>query len=128
MRVRRLNRLVTRLYDEALRPHGLTVAQFVLIAFVAGTGPVSASEVGKSLDLEKSTLSRNLHRLDEQGLLRTSPSAAGVGLLIELNAKGRNVFTQSMDSWARVQQRLENAVGTDVAATLDRLSQAIREL
>ena len=128
MRVRRLSRIVTRTYDEALRPHGLTVAQFTLVAFVAGTGPVSPSEVGKSLDLEKSTLSRNLHLLSEQGLLRTRPSSSSVGQLIELSAKGKKTFTQAMETWENVQQRLERVVGTDLAATLDRLSKAIREL
>jgi DNA-binding MarR family transcriptional regulator len=127
MRIKRLNRLITRRYDEALRPHGLTVGQLNLLAVVARMGQATPVELGKFLDLEKSTLSRNLRLLNTQGLLRSVAASTPAGQVIELSAKGESLFIKAMQSWQQVQQRLERALDTDTVAVLDRLSEAVRQ-
>ncbi|HSR82155.1 MAG TPA: MarR family transcriptional regulator, partial [Hyphomicrobiaceae bacterium] len=62
-RVRQLSRIVTRVYDDALRPLGITASQFTLLTQLAQQDGITAVEIGHSLDIEKSTLSRNLKRL-----------------------------------------------------------------
>ena len=55
-RVRMLSRKISRLYDEALRPHGIKFSQMNVLTIVALRGPVAPVEVGRTLELEKSTL------------------------------------------------------------------------
>jgi hypothetical protein len=62
-RVRRLERLLTRIYDDAIRPHGLTGSQLELLVALQLIGKTTAAAVGRRLELEKSTVSRNLARL-----------------------------------------------------------------
>src|SRR5262245_10516032 len=62
-RVRQLSRIVTRVYDDALRPMGITASQFTLLTQLAQQDGITAVEIGHALDIEKSTLSRNLKRL-----------------------------------------------------------------
>ena len=62
-RVRQLSRIITRVYDDALRPLGITASQFTLLTQLAQQDGITAVEIGHSLDIEKSTLSRNLKRL-----------------------------------------------------------------
>src|SRR5690349_8727505 len=69
MRVRRLARGLTRIYDEELRGHGIVSAQLNLLVTLGAAGPLRASEIGTYLDVEKSTLSRTLARLQAQGLI-----------------------------------------------------------
>jgi hypothetical protein len=74
-RVRQLSRIVTRVYDDALRPLGITASQFTLLTQLAHQDGITAVEIGHTLDIEKSTLSRNLKRLLALGLLTMDPPA-----------------------------------------------------
>ncbi|HEY4769754.1 MAG TPA: MarR family transcriptional regulator, partial [Myxococcales bacterium] len=67
VRVRRLGRVITRVYDAALAPHGVTIAQLnLLTAIVAADGP-RPTDLVRILDVEKSTLSRDLQRMEHLG-------------------------------------------------------------
>ena len=56
--LRRAARLVTRHYDRALRPVGITAAQMPILAAIStGTG-VSITALSNALDIEASSLSR----------------------------------------------------------------------
>src|SRR3974390_2908397 len=72
-RVRQLSRIITRVYDDALRPLGITASQFTLLTQLAQQDGITAVEIGHSLDIEKSTLSRNLKRLLALGHLTMDP-------------------------------------------------------
>ncbi len=69
-RMRILNRAVTALYDEALRPHGLRVGQMTLLAAVAQTGTEKPANLCRILSMEKSTLSRDVELMKPQRLAR----------------------------------------------------------
>jgi DNA-binding MarR family transcriptional regulator len=78
-RVRQLSRIVTRVYDDALRPLGITASQFTLLTQLAQQDGITAVEIGHTLDIEKSTLSRNLKRLLALGHLTMDPPAGRRG-------------------------------------------------
>ena len=54
-RVRLLNRTVTNIYDDALRPLGVKVSQLNVLIVVALGGPISPGEVARQLNIEKNT-------------------------------------------------------------------------
>ena len=60
VRVRIINRVVTALYDEAFRPHGLRVSQANILVAVARMGGARPADICRRLRLEKSTLSRDV--------------------------------------------------------------------
>lgn len=70
MRTRRLARVITRTYVDRMAHHGLTVAQFSLLVAVGANPGARAADLAPALDLEKSTLSRELAPLLADGLLR----------------------------------------------------------
>ena len=78
-RVRQLSRIVTRVYDDALRPLGITASQYTLLAQLASRDAITAVEIGHGLDIEKSTLSRNLKRLLALGHIIMDPPAGTAG-------------------------------------------------
>src|ERR1700754_2367623 len=74
-RVRQLSRIVTRVYDDAMRPLGITASQFTLLTQLASRDGITAVEIGGDLDIEKSTLSRILKRMLALGLITMDPPA-----------------------------------------------------
>ena len=69
VRVRTLNRAVTALYDEALRPHGLRVGQLNLLVAVARMGTARPGDLCRFLRMDKSTLSRDVELMRRNGWL-----------------------------------------------------------
>lgn len=125
LRARRLSRLVTRLFEEALRPHGLTVAQFTLIGAAILEGPIRPARLSRLLDLEKSTLSRNLGLLETAGLLRSTGAAAGAGQLVHASARGERALIRALPAWRKAQAHAVEAMGPSVVERLDAMIQAL---
>src|SRR5215510_265785 len=73
VRVRLLNRVITSLYDDALRPLGLKVSQLNILVVAAKMGLARPAVVCEVLQLDASTLSRNVDRMRERGWLEVVP-------------------------------------------------------
>ena len=50
VRVRLINRVITALYDEAMRPHGLRVSQGNILVAVARRGEARPAEICRSCE------------------------------------------------------------------------------
>ena len=111
VRVRRLARFVTRIYDAALAPHGISTAQMNLLAAVAAAGGARAADLARILEVEKSTLSRDLSRMVQRGWLRTGPSARGRGRAVTLTTSGSRLLVELEDTWRRTQASVEEQLG-----------------
>jgi DNA-binding MarR family transcriptional regulator len=120
-RVRQLSRIVTRVYDDALRPLGITASQFTLLTQLAQQDGITAVEIGHTLDIEKSTLSRNLKRLLALGLLTMDPPAGRRGRGLHLTPKGESVIKQAYPVWLDAQSRTVTIMGAQSRSTLDDL-------
>jgi DNA-binding MarR family transcriptional regulator len=120
-RVRQLSRIITRVYDDAMRPLGITASQFTLLTQLANQDSITAVEIGFTLDIEKSTLSRNLKRLLALGLLVMDPPAGRRGRGLHLTPKGQEVIKQAYPVWQDAQRKASAVMGNDSRATLDTL-------
>ncbi len=120
-RVRQLSRIVTRVYDDAMRPLGITASQYTLLAQLASRDGITAVEIGQELDIEKSTLSRNLKRLLALGHIIMDPPAGRRGRGLHLTQKGRDVLREAYPVWQDAQQRATVAMGHESREVLDGL-------
>ncbi len=120
-RVRQLSRIITRLYDDAMRPLGITASQYTLLAQLASRDGITAVEIGHTLDIEKSTLSRNLKRLLALGHIVMDPPAGRRGRGLHLTPKGQGILRDAYPIWQAAQGRTVGVMGADSRATLDDL-------
>jgi DNA-binding MarR family transcriptional regulator len=125
LRARRLSRLVTRRFEEALRPHGITVAQFTLIGATLLKGPLRPAGLSRLLDLEKSTLSRNLRVLQAAGLLRVDDAEEGAGQRVHVTELGKRTLVRAIPAWRGAQERTVQALGGAVVEELDAMIAAL---
>lgn len=110
-KARRLVRVLTRTYNEALRPHGLTAAQLNLLVGIELMEKASASELGRRLEIERSTLSRNLGLLQEHGWIRVAETAARQQKSVSLTASGRKKLLQAYGAWEEAQESARRILG-----------------
>ena len=110
-KVRLLNRAVTAVYDEALRPYGLKVSQMTVLVTVAKLGEASPGAVARTLHLEASTLSRNVDRMRARGWLDAVPTADGRAHLLRVTPRGRRLLREAHDAWDGAQRRAGKLLG-----------------
>ncbi len=68
LHTRRTARLLTQFYDEALRPSGLRITQFLLMAAIHEAEPITHQPLADILGMDRTTLTRNLALLGRDGL------------------------------------------------------------
>jgi DNA-binding MarR family transcriptional regulator len=111
VRVRMLGRAVTSLYDHALEEHGVSIAQVNLMAALGKMGPTSPARIGEVLQLERSTVSRNLSLLMKHGWVEAvSANAKGVRE-VALTASGRKKIEAVMPAWRMAQREAADLLG-----------------
>ncbi len=128
-RLRRLSRLMTLRYDQALAPAGMTVNQFSILRR-AQEGRHSVAALAATLGMERSTLSRDLKRLVAAGwvILRPNPEDARQRQ-VALTAAGGAAIAGAEPRWKAAQARLEAGAGVDeigrLHAILDRVARTL---
>lgn len=121
-RLRMATRMVTRRYDEALRPLGLTVSQMGLLALAARNGILRQSDVTALLQLDDSTLSRNLLRMRSNGWLEEVVDGDARVHSHRLTAAGRALFEQVMPAWRVAQRQARSLLGDQGIRALARFA------
>jgi DNA-binding MarR family transcriptional regulator len=104
-----------------MRPLGITASQYTLLAQLAARDSITAVEIGHDLDIEKSTLSRNLKRLLALGHINMDPPAGRRGRGLHLTPKGRAILSDAFPVWQDAQKRTMQAMGPESRGLLDNL-------
>jgi DNA-binding MarR family transcriptional regulator len=124
-KIRMATRVVTRTYDEALRPVGLRATQVSLLAAIAAKGTMSITALARLIGMDRSTLTRNLAPLVAEGLLVLGNEGWRRSRELDITAKGRARLKDAMPLWEGAQRRLKQDLGAerwnDVHNSLDHL-------
>ena len=112
LNLRRAARLVSRRYDEALRPLGITIGQFSLLGVLAARREASISAVAAFLGMDRTTLTRNLRPLQARGLVnaKTDPED-GRSRIIFLSSAGQALFEKAVPLWETAQKDVLKGFG-----------------
>lgn len=120
-------RAITRRYDSHLRPHGLTSTQFSLLATIRLSGEHTVSELAEARGFDRTTLTRNLGRLERMGLIASRNAEKGNGRICALTPRGVALVEQLVPLWRGVQAEMKQLLSEDgFAASLAVLKQLAR--
>ena len=125
VRLRTLNRVITNIYDDALRPLDLKVSQMNILVAAAKMGTARPLEVCEYLHLDVSTLSRNVERMKARGWLEVIPDEDGRSQPFQLTAQGRKLLEKAIPAWSEAQQQVTTVLGD---AFLQQLNRAVKEV
>ncbi len=118
-------RKATAMYDDALAPAGVTVAQYRLLRIVERAGPLSLTELARVVDLDRSTVGRNVRLLQRLGMVRLMPGADQREAKVELDEGGTRALAAAKPLWDAAQARIEACLGADVPERLRSLLAAL---
>jgi DNA-binding MarR family transcriptional regulator len=120
MRARQASRVLSRLYDEELRPTGVQISQLtVLVAAARFEAGARIAAMADALGMDRTTLTRNLRPLEQEGLLRVARDPADArARIVLLTRAGERVIERVFPAWQQSQKRLRALLGTDQAKEL----------
>lgn len=111
--LRKTTRVVTQFYDTALKPIDLKPGQFTVLATLLRHGPLRPVDLAKRLDLDRTTMIRNVKVLTTRKLVReTEGPDTGLKELMLTDA-GRKKLEQALPLWQQAQSQIVNALGLD---------------
>jgi DNA-binding MarR family transcriptional regulator len=110
-RLRMADRVITKVYDDALRPLGLKVTQMTMLVVAEDRGLIRQSEVGARLRLDDSTLSRNLERMRANGWLEEVEGDDARVHSYRLTEAGRALLDRAIPAWRGAQAEARRLLG-----------------
>jgi DNA-binding MarR family transcriptional regulator len=114
---RKVNRVLTSIYEAEMRDWDLKPSQLNLLVAIAKAGPVRRIDLGKRLHLDPSTLTRNLRVILKQGWIEERPDEADQrSSRIKVTPKGRRLLDSIAPAWRRAQARARQMLGSQGAA------------
>jgi DNA-binding MarR family transcriptional regulator len=125
VRMRLLNRVVTNLYDDALRPLGLKVSQLNILIVTAKLGLARPAKVCEILQLDTSTLSRNVKPLQVQGWLEVVPEDDARAQPFRLTAQGKRLIENAVPAWHEAQRLATELLGDEGIGLLDKVAKKL---
>ena len=108
LHVQRAARALARLFDDALRPIGLTNGQFSLMMSLNRPEPPDMGAVASLLGMDRTTLTAALKPLQRRRLLRVKVDPADRrGRIMTLTPQGRRLLARAVPVWRRTHAMVE---------------------
>jgi DNA-binding MarR family transcriptional regulator len=127
-RLRRLTRRVTAFYEHHMRESGLKLSQYSLLAQLS-EDPQSLTTLAGRMEIDRTTLTRSLQPLLEQGWVAESTGTDARQRLFIRSPSGTRARNEARKYWRRAQAALEQHLGGDFVANLHtQLEQALSRL
>lgn len=111
LKLRQLNRIVTRHYDRFIAEVGLKITQYSLLSHVVKLGPIRPVDLAKRMQMDASTLTRNLQPLAALGLLTVGAGADARSRLVTATDAGISKQAEAKRAWKAAQLALNEQLG-----------------
>ncbi len=125
--LRRVTRVVTRIYDQELRKAGLEITQFGLLTALAAT-EANQKRLSAGFVMDSTTLTRTLGLLLKQGWVRVRRGKDRRERLLRLTQGGKRIMAEAQPFWERAEQRLQRELGDadwkSMKQTVSRITEA----
>lgn len=124
-RLRTATRKLAAVYDAALEPLGINITQFALLRHIARRQPVSLTSLARALELDRSTMGRNIRVVEKLGLVGTARGADQRESVVELTARGAALLDQAAPVWDRCQDEIARRIGPERLQALAEIGELV---
>lgn len=119
-RLRIINRAISKLYDDALRPFELRIAQLNTLVVVMQTQGLTPNELSVRMHMDASTVSRNVERMCNSGWLKLADIDDARSHEIQITEKGMKLIADVAPAWEAAQQEAEEMLGVSIGKAIAR--------
>lgn len=121
-------RILSRRYEEALRPSGLKSGQYTMLVVIAVTEDRTLTELAGHMGLERTTLIRNLKPLERDGLVTISDEGYRRARTVEVTDQGYAKLQTALPLWREAQASVRAELGDEVWKSVHQSLEALNSL
>jgi DNA-binding MarR family transcriptional regulator len=110
-KLRQLSRRVSQHFDRVVGLAGLKTTQYSLLSHIVKLGPMRPGALAASMEMDASTLTRNLQPLVAQGWVVVDPGDDGRSRVVGVTEAGRDKRAEAQREWKRAQVSLNERLG-----------------
>jgi DNA-binding MarR family transcriptional regulator len=125
-RVRKLSRIITNIYEKEFRAFDVRSSQVSILMMVGKKGIVNQKEVADFLFIDQSTMSRDIAKLKERNLIRSSTGSDARYNNLELTGKGHSLLNEIIPVWKNLQNEIEQICCSFSLKPIDKITDAIK--
>ena len=112
LQAQRAARRLSRRFDEAMRPVGITSGQFSLLNGLNRPEPPPIGAIARLLAMDRSTVTANLKPLERMGAVRMVVDATDRReRRVLLTEVGRDLLARAMPIWTQEHEQIDAALG-----------------
>ena len=112
--VRRASRVLTQMYDDALRPLGLRSTQFSILQALSRAGSLLQGNLADFLALDTTALTRAVQLMQKHGWIKVAKGKEDRReRWLSLTPRGGQELARALPTWEKVQQDLRAALGEE---------------
>ncbi|RLZ10408.1 MarR family transcriptional regulator [Acinetobacter sp. 2JN-4] len=113
-KLRSASRRLGHRYNAALAEFGINITQFSLLSMIKRAEPISLTSLAKNMELERSTVGRNVKVLAKMALVElTQGDKDQREVTLKLTQEGLQLLKVALPHWQKVQQEIEDSLGED---------------
>lgn len=125
LRLRRIARQITTLYDAALAENGVSIVTYAVLSALSREEPLTLSMLAERVGTDRTTLSRTVERMRAAELVEAACGDDRRERRLSLTGHGRDTVDAARRSWLATATELEARYG---AARLSALHALLAEL
>jgi len=109
--IRAASRIITQLFDEILKPSGLQITQFAVLVGVQILDTPSISKLARGLVMDRTTLTRGLKPLENEGLIKIVSGEDKRTHFIKITPKGKTALQKTLPYWEKARTVVSEEFG-----------------
>ncbi len=126
--VRRASRVLTQLYDQAMRPLGLRMTQFSILQALSLMGTRLQGDLAEFLALDSTTATRAVQLLQKRGWVTVKKGKDRRERWLGLSTSGEMELARIRPAWQAVQNKVRSQLGEERWKRLTQLSTEVANL
>ena len=119
---------LTKIYDEALIDTGIKVTQYSLLNNIEKIGTPNIKNLAIATQLDRSTLARNLEKLERMKLVFFKFGNDKRNKILSLTSHGKQILIKANIAWENIQDKVSKNLGEDKRNIFDLTIKNINEL
>jgi DNA-binding MarR family transcriptional regulator len=109
--IRAASRIITQLFDEILKPSGMQITQFAVLVGVQILDTPSISELARGLVMDRTTLTRGLKPLENDGLIKIVSGDDKRTHFVKITPKGVKALQKTLPYWEKARTVVSEEFG-----------------
>ena len=119
---------LTKIYDEALIDTGIKITQYSLLKNIEKIGSPNINNLAIATQLDRSTLARNLEKLERMKLIFFKFGNDKRNKILSLTPHGKQIVIKANIAWETIQDKITKDLGIDKKSIFDLTIKNINDL